>query len=350
MRRFIAVKAIPLLALCLVLLLSSPVVRAASDLADGTYTISYTVLKAEDDSASMANDYWEKPATLIVENGQVTVQMKLNHSQWVTQFKVPGNGGYVDTKIISSDKNADTRVTQFKVDDPAKPVISKIHVTVESIDYDHDYTIRLVFDMDSLKLIKAAEPAAVESSTGSKDTTAGTDKEDNKTESKPTSTPNKSGAVTSNSSQGLKDDKKETATAGSSTGKESGTKTNAGNGATTAPAAQASAKPEAAVAPEATLAPEAEEQSKPEATTEVDSTEQITAEATEAAEETAAGEIQDAEVVQAAADAAEPAAQPLSAASSDNSVSVWLRSGAVLIVLLGGAWFWYRRNKRGNKA
>ncbi|MFF2886413.1 heme uptake protein IsdC [Paenibacillus sp. NPDC057967] len=155
---------------CMLVLLIAPAVHAA-ELADGTYTIDYVIKKAEDESVSMANDYWEKPAKLIVENGKLLVQTKINHSAWVTQFKVPGGSGYVDTKVVATDKAEDTRVAQFAVAGLEEAVLSKIHVTVESIDYDHDYTIRIVFDKSSLKLVqKAPEPsksAPQESAAGS---------------------------------------------------------------------------------------------------------------------------------------------------------------------------------------
>nr|WP_276322093.1 heme uptake protein IsdC [Paenibacillus thalictri] len=131
----------------------------AATLSDGTYTVGYTIKQAENDSASMANDYFEKPAKLFVKDGKQELQIQMNHSKWITQFKVPDNGGFSDAAVVSSDSTADTRIVRFKLnDDLSKPLLSKIHVTVESIDYDHDYTIRFAFDEKSLK--KAEEKAA----------------------------------------------------------------------------------------------------------------------------------------------------------------------------------------------
>ncbi|SFL44208.1 heme uptake protein IsdC [Paenibacillus sp. 1_12] len=135
--------------LSLLMLFSLPKAEAA--LADGTYTLNYTVTKAENDSASMANDYFEKPATVYVKNGQAEMQLVINHSKWVTQFKVQNNTSFTDAKIISSDSVEDKRVARFQVADLSKPIISKIHVTVESIDYDHDYTIRFLVDEKSIR-------------------------------------------------------------------------------------------------------------------------------------------------------------------------------------------------------
>ncbi len=156
MKRFFAA---PLLALSLLLaltLLISPQARAAINLSDGIYTIDYVITKAENESVSMANDYFEKPATLTIKNGEVNAQIQMNHSKWITVFKTPDNDSFVDAKVVSSDSDAETRVVQFKVDDLSKPLISKIHVTVESIDYDHDYTIRFIFDEKSIKSVNSA--------------------------------------------------------------------------------------------------------------------------------------------------------------------------------------------------
>nr|WP_275983922.1 heme uptake protein IsdC [Paenibacillus hamazuiensis] len=133
-------------------------VFAADKLSDGTYTVGYLVKQAENDSVSMANDYFEKPAELFVFDGRMELQVQMNHSKWITVFKAPDRGGFKDAQIVRSDDAADTRVVRFPVDDLSKPLPLKIHVTVEKIDYDHDYTIRFVFDEKSIKAAEAAKP------------------------------------------------------------------------------------------------------------------------------------------------------------------------------------------------
>ncbi|WP_078379007.1 heme uptake protein IsdC [Sutcliffiella halmapala] len=128
----------------------------STELADGTYTINYTVLHSDNDSASIANDYWEKPAKITVNNGKMTMQMTINHSSWVKEFKVANNGGFSDVSVISTDSAADKRVVQFPVSNLASPLVSKIHVTVADINYDHGYTIRFSFDTNSIKTVSLA--------------------------------------------------------------------------------------------------------------------------------------------------------------------------------------------------
>ncbi|MEH7635389.1 heme uptake protein IsdC [Bacillus pumilus] len=141
-------------ALLLVFMLPFSNAQAAT-LKDGTYSVNYNVLKAEGNAVSMANDYWLKPAKVIAKNGKLTVQMTIKNSSWVTEFKVPGNGGYVDTTVLSTNKKANTRIVQFQAQSLSKPIKSKIHVTVKSADYDHDYTIQLKFDESSMKSLSS---------------------------------------------------------------------------------------------------------------------------------------------------------------------------------------------------
>ncbi|UQZ85025.1 Iron-regulated surface determinant protein C precursor [Paenibacillus konkukensis] len=148
-----------LVMLFMAVLLVAPAAQAA-DLSDGTYTIDYTIKQAQNDSVSMANDYFEKPAKITVKNGEMTMQIQMNHSKWITVFKVPDKDDFVDGKVINSDADNDTRAVEFKVEDISKPLLSKIHVTVKDIDYDHDYTIRFVFDVNSLKNTGAAAAPA----------------------------------------------------------------------------------------------------------------------------------------------------------------------------------------------
>ncbi|MCI3923766.1 NEAT domain-containing protein [Paenibacillus sp. TRM 82003] len=149
---------------------------------DGIYEAEYVVLQADNDNVSMANDYWEKPARVTIKDGEATVRLSINHSKWVTEFKVPGGGGYVDTKIVVSNPRTDVRTVEFAAD-VTRPIVSKIHVTVPDIDYDHDYTIRLAFDLERFKpaagensnATEAPKPAASEPPGNAGPTDEGTD-------------------------------------------------------------------------------------------------------------------------------------------------------------------------------
>lgn len=137
-------------AIALFLVLSFFSAPAHAALEDGTYTIDYTVMHGTDPSASIANDYWEKPATLQVENGAITVEMTLNHYAWITEFKTPRNGSFQDVTVLSEDAANDKARVQFPLTGISEMTEAKIHVVVPDIDYDHGYTVRFDFDESSL--------------------------------------------------------------------------------------------------------------------------------------------------------------------------------------------------------
>ncbi|TKH18316.1 heme uptake protein IsdC [Bacillus wiedmannii] len=146
MRKISVLPAFIITFVCMLVFLVMPYGKVSAQLADGTYDINYVIQKAENDSASMANDYFEKPAKLVVKNGEMRVQIPMNHSAWITEFKAPENGNFVDAKVVSKDESADKRTVEFKIDDLSKPAAAKIHVVVPNVNYDHNYTIRFAFD------------------------------------------------------------------------------------------------------------------------------------------------------------------------------------------------------------
>lgn len=115
--------------------------KASAQLSDGTHTVNYQVNKPESSSASIANDYFVKPAKVTVKNGVATVQITLKNSAWISKFQPPGGA-----TIINEDKSADTRIVQFTVKDLSKPVIAAMKIDIEDINYHHEYSVSLVFN------------------------------------------------------------------------------------------------------------------------------------------------------------------------------------------------------------
>ncbi|MFD1884155.1 heme uptake protein IsdC [Paenibacillus wenxiniae] len=132
---------------------STATAASSSRPAKGTYTLDYDILRAEDNSVSMANDYFEKPAKLYVTDSKMTMQITINHSTWTTKFKVKYKGQIVDSTVIKTNAAKDTRIVQFPIADLSTPMISQIHVTVPSYNYDHDYTIRFKPNLKSVKKV-----------------------------------------------------------------------------------------------------------------------------------------------------------------------------------------------------
>ncbi|WP_203245847.1 NEAT domain-containing protein [Sporosarcina beigongshangi] len=149
----------------------------AADLADGTYAVEYEMLQAENDSVSIANDYFEKPATVTIDNGEQFVQFTVNRSEWVKSLTVAAGDSFVDVDVVSENPEDDQRVIAFKVDgDISQPVRMQMHIVIEDMEpvYDHKYSVRLDFDEEAMQETDA--PAVVVKSSESKASGAEQDK------------------------------------------------------------------------------------------------------------------------------------------------------------------------------
>lgn len=149
------------LLLASVLTLSIAMPKASAQTTD----VNYQVNQPDSNSASIANDYFLKPAKVTENSGSSTVQLTLKNSAWITKFEPPGGA-----TVVSEDKAADTRVVQFTVSDLTQPVKIAMKVDVDEINYHHEYTVSLVFEKSN-----ATAPPAATDKTDSKTPTA-TDK------------------------------------------------------------------------------------------------------------------------------------------------------------------------------
>jgi heme uptake protein IsdC len=126
---------------------------ADAAVADGTYNVNYQVNKPGSSSASMANDYFLKPAKLTVGNGKMTIQLTIKNSSWVTQFNPPGGAS-----VVSSNAGADQRVVQFSIGS-LNPLTVGMKIDIEDIDYHHAYSVDFVFDGSGLPEAKPQQEA-----------------------------------------------------------------------------------------------------------------------------------------------------------------------------------------------
>lgn len=179
-----------LLAVVCILAIIIPTNEASAQLADGKYSVKYVVTQPDSDSVSIANDYFLKPATFIVENGAIKAQITMKNSSWLTKFDSQSGSN----SVISKDSAANTRTVQFHVKDIANPILASIRVDIDDMDYHHDYTIRFVFDASSATLLSGGESSASKE-TAMKSESNVSQKEKSQTESVNVSS---SGVATSN--------------------------------------------------------------------------------------------------------------------------------------------------------
>lgn len=160
-------KVLLLTVLFFTLLIGLNSLSAEAAIADGIHNVKYQVNKPGSTSASMANDYFLKPAKLIVSNGTMKIQLTIKNSSWVTEFKPPGGA-----TVISS--AADQRVVQFNVTS-LNTIKVAMKIDIDDIGYHHSYTVDFVFNSDGLPEKQATEqnPNSSTQSAGSNQSTSG---------------------------------------------------------------------------------------------------------------------------------------------------------------------------------
>jgi len=134
----------------------------AAEHSEGTYVVDYEMLQAENDSVSIANDYFEKPATLTIDKDGQYLQFTVNHAKWVKFIKSATGDSFADVDVVSEDLENDKRVIAFKVnEDITEPLHMQMHVVIEEMEpaYDHKYSVRLNLDVETMELTDA--PAVV---------------------------------------------------------------------------------------------------------------------------------------------------------------------------------------------
>lgn len=128
-----------------------PTFHAHAQLADGKYSLPYQVNKSGSTSASISNDYFIKPATLVKKDGVMYVQLTINKSSQFVQFESDSGGN----KVVATDEANDRRTVQFNVTDLSKPQTVRVRIEIPAEDYYHNYKIDFVWYADKSKLIEA---------------------------------------------------------------------------------------------------------------------------------------------------------------------------------------------------
>lgn len=116
------------------------------------YEMPFKVWKQDVDEKSTAGDYLKSPLTVKIEDGKAFAYVTLLQSQFWQSLKVQDGKDFVDTTVVSEDK--DSRVVKFELKDYTKPVNVKAHIIVTGIPgmppYDHVYDLRFVIDSSNV--------------------------------------------------------------------------------------------------------------------------------------------------------------------------------------------------------
>ncbi|SDC40183.1 sortase B cell surface sorting signal [Terribacillus halophilus] len=115
---------------------------------DGVYSLGYKVLKDGTDEESRMSSYVVSPGKLTVADGKYQMEIGVNSSATITSFQAEQGGQYVDAQIVSEDKEADTRVVAFPIDDINAKQNIRFQVEVPAFNYKQTYTVQFQYDTE----------------------------------------------------------------------------------------------------------------------------------------------------------------------------------------------------------
>ncbi|HHB1439179.1 TPA: NEAT domain-containing protein, partial [Bacillus mobilis] len=124
---------------------------------DGNYSIPFKVLKNKTDEESRMKDKLISPAVLKVANGKKKATVTLTDNASIKNFQTEKDGSFVDAKVISENKEKNTRVVEFEVDNLSKKLNTKVFIEVASQNYKQTHELQLQFNQEKLEPIKNEE-------------------------------------------------------------------------------------------------------------------------------------------------------------------------------------------------
>ncbi|MFD2328107.1 NEAT domain-containing protein [Cohnella sp. GCM10020058] len=119
----------------------NPGTGTGTELTDGKYQISFTILKQGTTQASVMDEYVAHPGRMLVENGSKYVYIWLNKSKEITAFTVNGSS----TETVTSDTAGNTRWVRFPVSDLTALQSGWVKIDWPEVNYFHQYDVQIKF-------------------------------------------------------------------------------------------------------------------------------------------------------------------------------------------------------------
>lgn len=133
-------------------LVFAPVDQASAQIADGTYQVSYEMKEANNNNTSIADGYFQKPATVTVSGGTATVQFTVTSADMVKGLSVSGSS----MNVVGESGDTRTYSFQTSVSNLSNPVSMGMHIIVPKgtpgleAGYDRQHTARAIFNVSGL--------------------------------------------------------------------------------------------------------------------------------------------------------------------------------------------------------
>ncbi|MGG0889109.1 NEAT domain-containing protein [Cytobacillus horneckiae] len=130
-----------------------PGTEQPEQLADGLYSIDYSILYEGQPAPPSWAGYFTKPALLMVENGKKFISFTLGASHVITKFQTEINGEFKDVEVLNTDTVNQTIIIKFEINGFANPTNTKMFMS-----YGMNHELQLDFDEETIKALNPEQP------------------------------------------------------------------------------------------------------------------------------------------------------------------------------------------------
>ncbi|OHS72891.1 YSIRK signal domain/LPXTG anchor domain surface protein [Staphylococcus sp. HMSC74F12] len=126
---------------------AQPVVRSVkSATSETTEDFEFQVNKDKTKQKSTMNQYMNHPGKLVHANNKYYFEAELNHAKWWKSFEFyDENNNKLNTVVTKDDTSKNIKTIRVEVASGTQQLISKVHIIVPVINYDHEYTTQIAF-------------------------------------------------------------------------------------------------------------------------------------------------------------------------------------------------------------
>lgn len=134
-------------------------------------TLNFQVQKDKTNDVSHMDQYVQHPGKVIKKDNKYYFQITLDNASWWKSFRFfDENETELPTTIVDDNTEKDTKTVNMEVTPGMNNIISKVHIVIPALKYDHEYTTHIELE-SVIPTIEDPEPTATKNQAKQNDTT-----------------------------------------------------------------------------------------------------------------------------------------------------------------------------------
>ncbi|PTH04639.1 NEAT domain-containing protein [Staphylococcus capitis] len=134
-------------------------------------TLNFQVQKDKTNDVSHMDQYVQHPGKVIKKDDKYYFQITLDNASWWKSFRFfDENETELPTTVVDDNTEKDTKTVNMEVTPGMNNIISKVHIVIPALKYDHEYTTHIELE-SVIPTIEDPEPTATQNQAKQNDTT-----------------------------------------------------------------------------------------------------------------------------------------------------------------------------------